>query len=120
MSLFEKKKNTVIVKFKCRKQKHSTLVNRKNLRNKSDVLTRLHFSGRLFVSESMCHENRQLSYKNRQLENAGKIHSTWFLNNPVNVKPNERSQPTKIHHVVDIEKLSGVDNLDEFINKTSF
>ena len=54
------------------------------------------------------------------MENAGKIHSTWFLNNPVNVKPNERSQPTKIHHVVDIEKLSGVDNLDEFINKTSF
>ena len=115
-----KKKDTVIVKFKCRKQKRSILINRKNFRNKSDVLTQLNFSGRLFVSESMCHENHQLSYKCRQLKNAGKIHSTWFWNNSVNVKLNERSQPTKIHHVIDIEKLLGVDNLDEFINNTSF
>ena len=41
-------------------------------------------------------------------------------NNSVNVKLNERSQPTKIHHVIGIEKLLGVDNLDEFINNTSF
>ena len=33
-------------------------------------------------------------------------------------KLNERSQPTKIHHVIDIEKLLVVDNLDEFINNT--
>ena len=44
-----KKKDTVIVKFKCRKQKRSILINRKNLRNKSDVFTQLNFSGRLFV-----------------------------------------------------------------------
>ena len=31
-----------------------------------------------------------------------------------------RSQSTKIHHVIDIEKLLGVSNLDEFINNTSF
>ena len=115
-----KKKDTVIVKFKCRKQRRSILTNRKNLRNKSDGLTRLNFSGRLFVSESMCHENHQLSYKCRQLKNAGKIHSTWFWNNSVNVKLDERSQPTKINHVIDIEKLLGVDNLDEFISNTSF
>ena len=115
-----KKKDTVIIKFKCRKQKRSILINRKNLRNKSNVLTQLNFSGRLFVSESMCHENHQLSYKCRQLKNAGKIHSTWFWNNSVNVKLNERSQLTKIHHVIDIEKLLGVDNLDEFINNSSF
>ena len=107
-----KKKDTVIVKFKCRKQRRSILTNRENLRNKSDGLTRLNFSGRLFVSESMCHENHQLSYKCRQLKNAGKIHSTWFWNNSVNVKLDERSQPTKINHVIDIEKLLGVDNLD--------
>ena len=53
------------------------------------------------------------------MKNAGKIHSTWFWNNSVNVKLNERTQPTKIYHVIDIEKL-GVDNLDEFINNTSF
>ena len=115
-----KKKDTVIIKFKCWKQRCSILINRKNLYNKSDDLNQLNFSGRLFVSESMCHENHQLSYKCRQLKNAGKIRSTWSWNNSVNVKLNERSQPTKIHHVIDIEKLLGVDNLDEFINNTSF
>ena len=117
MSPFEKK-GAVIVKFKCTKQKRSILINRKNLRNKSDVLTQLNLSGRFFVSESMCHENQQLSYKCRQLKNATRIHSTWFWNNSVNVKLNDRSQPTKIHHVIDIEKRLGVDNLDEFINNT--
>ena len=117
MSPFEKK-GAVRVKFKCRKQKRSILINRKNLRNKSDVLTQLNLSGRFFVSESMCHENQQLSYKCRQLKNATRIHSTWFWNNSVNVKLNDRSQPTKIHHVIDIEKRLGVDNLDEFINNT--
>ena len=115
-----KKKDTVIVKFKCRKQKRSIFINRKNLRNKSDVLTQLNFSGRVFISESMCHENHQLSYKCRQLKNTAKIHSTRFCNNSVNVKLNERSQPTKFRHFIDIEKLLGVDSLDEFINNTSF
>ena len=101
-----KKKETVIVKFKCRKHKRSILKNRKNLRNKSDVLTQLKFSCRLFVSESMCHENHQLADKCRQLKIAGKIHSTWFGNNFVNVKLDERSQPVQIHHNSDIEKTS--------------
>ena len=43
-----KKKDTVISKFKCRKQRHSILINRKNLSNISDGLTELNFSGRLF------------------------------------------------------------------------
>ena len=115
-----KKKDTATVKFKCRKQKLRIIINRKKLRNKSDVLTHLNFSGRLFVSESICHENHQLSYKCRQLKNAGKIHSMWFWNNSVNVKLNERSQPRNIHRVIDIEKLLGVDSLDVFINNSSF
>ena len=115
-----KKKNTVIVKFKCRKQKRNILISRKSLHNKSDVPNQPNFSGRLFVLESMCHENHQLSYKCRQLKNADKIHFTWFWNNSANVKLNEGSQPIKIHHVIDIEKLLGVDNLDKFINNTSF
>ena len=47
-----------------------------------------------------------------------KIHSMWFWNNSVNVKRNERSQTTKIHHVIGIEKLLSVHNLSEFINTT--
>ena len=113
-------KDTVIVKFKCRQQKRSILVNRTNLRNKSDVLTQLNFSGRLFESDRICHESHHLSYKCRQSKNSCKTHSKWFWNNSINVKLNERSQPTKIHYVIDTEKLLGVDNLDEFINNTSF
>ena len=116
-----KKKESVIVKFKCRKLKWSMLVNRKNLQNKSEDLHQLSlFSGKLFISESMCHENHQLAYKCRQLKNAGKIHSTWFWNNAVNIKLSERSNPVKIFHIIDIEKLLGIDNLDDFINNTSF
>ena len=71
-----RKKDRVIIKFKCRKQKHRVLLNRKTLQNKSLDLTQLKFSGKLFVNESMCHENDQLAYKCRQLKSARKIHST--------------------------------------------
>ena len=115
-----KKKESVIVKLKCRKLKRRVLVNRKNLRNKFEDLRQLKFSGRLFMLESMCHENHQLAYKCRQLKNAGKIHSTWFWKSAVNVKLSERSNPVKIFHIIDIEKLFGIDNLDDFISSTSF
>ena len=68
----------------------------------------------------MYHENHQLANKSRQLKNIGKIHFTWFWNNVINVKLNERSQPAKIYHIIDIEKLLGVDNVDKFISNTSF
>ena len=58
-----KRSDRVIVKFKCRKQKQSLIHKRKNLGTKSQELTNLKFSGRLFVSESMLHENQQLAYK---------------------------------------------------------
>ena len=115
-----KKKESVIVKFKCRKLKRRVLVNRKNLRNKSEDRRKLKFSSKLFISESMCHENHQLAYKCRQVKNAWKIHSTWFWNNAVHVKLSERSNPVKIFHIIDIEKLFGIDNLDDFISNTSF
>ena len=115
-----KKKELVIVKFKCRKLKQKVLVNWKNLRNKSEDLRQLRFSGKLFILESMCHENHQLAYKCRQMKNAGKIHSTWFWNNVVNVKRSERSNPVKIFHIIDTEKLLGIYNLDVFISNTTF
>ena len=110
----------MIVKFKSRKQKQKILTDSKHLRNKSENLSQLKFAGKLFISESMCHENHQLAYKCRQLKNTGRIHSARFWNNVLNVKLNERSQPVKICHIIDIEKLLGVDNLGEFINNTSF
>ena len=68
----------------------------------------------------MCNENSQLSCKRRQLKNASKIHTTWFWKNSISVKVNERNQPTKVHHDIDIEIVFGAFNLDKFINKTSF
>ena len=115
-----KKKESVIVKFECRKLKRKVLVNRKNLRNKSKDLRQLKFSGKIFVLENMCHENHQLAYKCRQLKNAEKIYYTWFWNNAVNVKLSERSNPIKIFHIIDIEKLFGIDSLDDFISNTLF
>ena len=115
-----KKKESVIVKFKCRKLKQNVLVNWKNLWNKSEDLHQLKFSGKLFISESMCHENHQLAYKCHQLKNTGKIHFNWFWNNAVNAKLRERSNPIKICHIIDIEKLLGIDNLDDLISNTSF
>ena len=74
-----KRSDRVIVKFKCCKQKQSLIYKRKNLGTKSQELTNLKFSGRLFVSESMSHENQQLAYKCRELKSARNIHSTWFF-----------------------------------------
>ena len=48
-------------------KKNSVMYKHKNLGNKSQELNNLKFSGRLFVSESMSHENQQLVYKCRQL-----------------------------------------------------
>ena len=75
-----RKKDCIIIKFKCRKQKHHVLLNCKTLQNKSLDLTQLKFSGKLFVNGSMYHENHQLAYKCRQLKSACEIHSTWFCN----------------------------------------
>ena len=44
-----RKKDQVIIKFKCRKQKHRVISNHKTLQNKSLDLTLLKFSGKLFV-----------------------------------------------------------------------
>ena len=58
-----KRLDRVIAKFKCRKQKQSLTYKRKNLGPKSQELTNLKISGKLFVSESMTNENQQLAYK---------------------------------------------------------
>ena len=80
-----KRSDRVIVKFKCRKQKNSVMYKRKNLGNKSQELSNLKFSGRLFVSESMSHENQQLAYKYRQLKSARKLTENGRIHKVFNV-----------------------------------
>ena len=113
-------KDRVIIKFNFRKQKHRVLSNHKTLHNKSLDLMQLKFSRKLFVNESMCHENHQLVYKRRQLKSACKIHSTWSYNSTLHVKLVENGPIHKIFYPTDIEKVLGVDNLDECINNLSF
>ena len=68
------------------------------------------FLGKLFVNESMCHE--QLAYKCCQLKSVHKIHSTWFYNSILYKKlVVENGSIHKIFHLMDIEKVFGVDNL---------
>ena len=115
-----KRSDKMIVKFKCRKQKQSLIYKRKNPGTKSQELTNLKFSGRLFVSESISNENQQLVYKCRQLKSARKIDSTWFFNNAVNIKLTEHGRIHKTFHVTDIENLLEIGNLEEYINNASF
>ena len=115
-----RKKDRVIIKFKCRKQKHRVLSNRKTLQNKSLDLTQLKFLGKLFVNESMCHENHQLACKYHQLKSACNIHLTWFYNSTLHIKLVGNGPIHKIFHPTDIEKVLGVDNLNEYINHVSF
>ena len=67
----------------------------------------------------MCHENNQFAYKCRRLKSACKIHLTWFYNSTFRKKLVENAPIHKILHPTDIEKVLGVDNLDEFINNVS-
>ena len=50
-----KRSDQVIIKFKCRKQKQSVMYKCKNLGTKSQELSNLKFSGRLFVRKNMSH-----------------------------------------------------------------
>ena len=90
------------------------------MKGKSSDLSQLRFSGKLFIIESMSHENHQLAYRCRQLKTAGKIHSTWFFNNSVNLKLTDNSPMHKIFYIVDIESTLGIDNLEEYVNSSSF
>ena len=53
-------------------------------------------------------------------KNSKKIHSTCFWNNAVNIKVTSNGEIHQIFHTTDIEKLLGIENLEDFIINTSF
>ena len=53
------------------------------------------------------------------VEKSRKIHS-WIYNSTLHIKPVENGPVQKIFYPTDIEKVLGVDNLDEYINNVSF
>ena len=48
------------------------------------------------------------------------MHSTWFYNGTLHIKLIENGFIHKIFPPTGIEKVLGVDNLDEYINNVSF
>ena len=92
-------------KIKDRKLKRSIEINRKVLQQKSLELSQLKFSGKLFISESMCYGNERLAYKCRQRKNSKKIYSTWLWNNVVNIKVTHNGEIHQIFHTTDIENI---------------
>ena len=63
-----RRRDRVIVKFSSRKKRNDVIFKKKSLNGKSDELKNLVFtSARLFISDSMYHENQQLFYRCRQL-----------------------------------------------------
>ena len=109
----------MIIKFRCRKHRQNVLYNCKNLQSKGSELTELKLSGKLFVNESLSHENQYLAYKFHKLKSERKIYSTWFYNNYVKIKLSEHSNPVKISNVRDIEYLMSTDNFEEFLRNSS-
>ena len=68
----------------------------------------------------MSHENPLLTYSCHQLKTTGKIHSNWFFNNAVNLKLTDNGPIRKMSHAGDIENILGIDNLEEYVNNSSF
>ena len=104
----------------CRKQRQNVLFDKKKLKHRSSDLSQLRFLGKLFISESMSHENHQLAYSCRQFKTAGKIHSTWFYNNSANMKLTDNGPVYQISHIADIDNILGIHYLEEYVNNSSF
>ena len=65
----------------------------------------------------MSQENH-LAYRCRQLKTTGK--TTWLFNNAMNFKLIDNGPIHKIFHIVDIKNILGTDNLEEYVNNSSF
>ena len=83
-------------------------------------VTQLRFSGKFFISGSMSDGNPQLACKCRQLKSAGKIPSTCFFKNTVNLKLTDNGFTHKIFHIADIGNILWIDNLEENVNNYFF
>ena len=108
------------MKFEDKKLKYNIQRNHKNLPQKSLDLTKLKFSGKLFISESVCSKNQCLAFKCQQPKNSKKINSTFFEINVVNIMITCNGEIHQMFHATGMEKLLGIENLEDFISNTSF
>ena len=99
-----------------KKKRNDIIFNKKSLNGKSEELKNLGFMpAKLFVSDSMCHENHQLFYRSRQLKRQGLLHSAWFFSNCIYIKVGENSDATKIKHLYNTEKALNMENIDSYL-----
>ena len=111
-----RRRDRVIVKFSSRKKRNDVIFKKKSLNGKSDELKNLGFtSAKLFISDSMCHENHQLFYRCRQLKRRGLFHLAWFFSNCIYVKVGKNSDATKIKHICNIQKALNMENIDSYL-----
>ena len=97
-------------------KKRNDIFKKKNLNGKSDELKNLGFlTTKLFISDSMCHENHQFFYRCRQSKRWCLLHLAWFFSNCIYVKVGENSGATKIKHICDIEKALNMENIDSYL-----
>ena len=111
-----RRRDRVNVKFSSRKKRNDVIFKKKSLNGKSDELKNLGFtSAKLFISDSMCHENHQLFYRCRQLKRQGLFHLAWFFSNCIYVKVGKNSDATKIKHICNIQKALNMENIDSYL-----
>ena len=97
-------------------KKRNDVFKKKNLNGKSNKLKNLGFlTTKLFISDSMCHENHQFFYRCRQSKRWCLLHLAWFFSNCIYVKVGENSGATKIKHICDIEKALNMENIDSYL-----
>ena len=112
-----KRRDHVIVKFKCRKLRNNVCFNKSKLKDKTNEIQEITGTEEsIYIQESLCLENQSLFYKLRRLRKANKIHSTWFSNNSINVRLMESSNAIKVYHDSDVEDILGIDSLDKYIS----
>ena len=111
-----RQRDWVIIKFSSRKKRNEIIFKKKSLNGKSDELKNLGFTlAKLFISDSMCHENNQLFYRCRQLKRLGLLHSAWFSSNCIYIEVDKNSDATKIKYVCNIKKALNMENIDSYL-----
>ena len=113
-----KRRGWKILKFKDRKFKYEVMENKKKLMEKKNELRKIHFEESLFLSDSVCTENRNHFYKCHQLKNGKRIHACWFLNNAINVQLMDKGPIFKIFHESDLQESLHV-NVDDLLSNCS-
>ena len=100
----------IIVELSNRTTRDEILLTRKSLKNKSDPK-----HGSLFISESLADGYRKLDFLCRKLKKNNTIHSTWFFNGRLWLKPSPDSDKIPVAHIHDLYKQFSPDVINPLL-----